>query len=102
MKTQKTKDEILSIINEYKQSGLSLNKFSKERNLPLSSLSRWVREYSLHTYDDSPKFYKVTDVVKNKESNARNEYKVINVSYKNLELKFDVSILKDVLEVLND
>lgn len=102
MKTQKTKDEILSIINEYKQSGMSLNKFSKDRNLPLSSLSRWVRKYSLHTYEDSPKFYKVTDVVKTKKSNVCIQSKVINVSYKNLELRFDVSILKDVLEVLND
>lgn len=99
--THKTEDEILLILKDYKESGLSLSTFCLERNIARSTLSTWIKKYNSDSNNES-KFYKVTDIVKDTTIQTNNISRVINLSYKGFDLKFDLSILKDVLEVLND
>lgn len=99
--THKNKDEIHLILKDYKESGLSLSSFCLERNIARSTLSTWIKKYDTDLNNES-KFYKVTDIVKDTTIQTNNISRVINLSYKDLDLKFDLGILKDVLEVLND
>lgn len=110
MGMHRSKDEKLAIINDFMNSQLSIRQYCVKTGIPISTLSDWLRIYNASIIGNSedvtvpvPSFYNVTTLAKdNLVYNQSETPKNIKVNYKGMTLGFDVSILKNVIEVLND
>lgn len=94
IRSQEEKD---FIVNEYLSSNLTLTEYSKSKNIPYSTLYDWLKRQN--NYDEG--FKDVTELVKEFKS-ITNINSNIKLKYNNLELEFDLNILKQVIEALHD
>ena len=110
MGMHRSKDEKLAIINDFLNSQLSIRQYCVRKGIPLSTLSGWLRIYNASIVVDSnddispvPNFYNVTSLAKdNSDYNKKEISKNVKLNIKGITLEFDVSILRNVLEVFND
>lgn len=120
MGLHKTSDEKLMLINEFFDSHLSIRQFCSKKGIPSSTFSTWIRLYNAsinsqkNKNDDNnistPSFFNVTELAKNNYENCINNSNLedyvkkrnIKLNYNGIEMEFDLTILKNVLGVLND
>lgn len=110
MGLHRSKDEKLAIINDFLNSQLSISQYCKKMRIPASTLSGWLKIYNASimgaSHDDIspvPSFYNVTSLAKdNLDYNQNKTSKSVKLNIKGITLEFDVSILRNVLEVFND
>ena len=91
-------EDKMNYVEEYFNSGLSITKFSEEKNLCKSTLSTWIRHYKSANLIASSSFQDITPVLKNEPEKESTDIKITLPN--GIKLEFDISILGSVMKEL--
>jgi transposase-like protein len=91
-------EDKMNYVEEYFNSGLSITKFSEEKNLCKSTLSTWIRHYKSANLIASSTFQDITPVLKGEPETVNTDVKIILPN--GIRMEFDISVLKSVMKEL--
>ena len=91
-------EDKMNYVEEYFNSGMSLTRFSEERNICRSTLATWIRHYKSANLIASSSFQDITPVLKSEPENENTDIKITLPN--GIKLEFDISILGNVMKEL--
>ena len=89
-------EDKINYVEEYFNSGLSITKFSEEKNLCKSTLATWIRHYNSANLLAGNTFQNVTPIIKQEPVIDDTNIKLTLPN--GISLEFDSSILHQVIE----
>ena len=89
-------EDKINYVEEYFNSGLSITKFSEEKNLCKSTLATWIRHYNSANLLAGNTFQNVTPIIKQEPVIDNTNIKLTLPN--GISLEFDSSILHQVIK----
>ena len=89
-------EDKMNYVEEYFNSGLSITKFSEEKNLCKSTLATWIRHYNSANLLAGNTFQNVTPIIKQEPVIDNTNIKLTLPN--GISLEFDSSILHQVIK----
>ena len=89
-------EDKINYVEEYFNSGLSITKFSEEKNLCKSTLATWIRHYNSANLLAGNTFQNVTPIIKQEPGIDNTNIKLTLPN--GISLEFDSSILHQVIK----
>ena len=89
-------EDKINYVEEYFNSGLSITKFSEEKNLCKSTLATWIRHYNSANLLTGNTFQNVTPIIKQEPVIDNTNIKLTLPN--GISLEFDSSILHQVIK----
>ena len=99
MKSKKSDQEWKEIVNNYRNSELSIVKFSVENDLHPSTLAYWINKFRSNKNESEPKLVRVTNPIISAQKMTLSYGGVVIELPKNIPIKVITSLISTIREI---